>query len=103
MEADGGVGRGPGGPPHLGSFRNFSKSHDVIVGRAFMPAACFQQACSAIRSRPEGGCRLIARPTFRHWSFHTDSSAWGYFYASTNPKLAHGAEEGRAAMSHGDQ
>jgi len=29
-----------------------------------MPAACFQQACwSTDMSRPEGGCRLIARPT----------------------------------------
>jgi hypothetical protein len=39
----------------LGSFRNFVN----LVGRAFMPAACFQQACSSINmSRPEGGCRL---------------------------------------------
>jgi hypothetical protein len=28
----------------LGSFRIFTQSRDVIVGRAFMPAACCQQA-----------------------------------------------------------
>jgi hypothetical protein len=34
------------------------------VGRAFKPAACFQQALpSPPKSRPEGGCLLIARPT----------------------------------------
>jgi hypothetical protein len=35
-------------------------------GAGYQPAACFQQARSwlAKKSRPEGGCRLIARPTF---------------------------------------
>jgi hypothetical protein len=38
--------------------------HGVLVGRAIQPAACFQQASSvANKSRPERGCRLIARPT----------------------------------------
>src|SRR5580700_10251797 len=36
-----------------------------LVGRAIEPAACFQQALrrSQQGSRPDGGCRLIARPT----------------------------------------
>jgi hypothetical protein len=51
-------------PSHPSWVRFAILQSGVTVGRAFMPAACFQQACSEINmSRPEGGCRLIARPT----------------------------------------
>src|SRR5580704_17087443 len=71
-----------------------------VVRRAFEPAACFQQAFLSVknRSRPESGCRLIARPTSAndyiagaraitaiavaeaeiHWSWSNGNALWKY-------------------------
>jgi hypothetical protein len=44
--------------------RNANFSAVALCGAGYQPAACFQQAIFVDRkSRPEGGCRLIARPT----------------------------------------
>src|SRR5271163_621864 len=52
------------------------------------------------KSRPEGGCRLIARPTCLRLGFHTDSSAWRYVTHRNNPTPAHGVEVANKSSGH---
>src|SRR6202051_2839885 len=85
--------------------------HASLVGRAIQPAACFQQAFGIEnKSRPEGGCRLITRPTFEAGGFTlsvcensgADRSRWSRFYlisaGERNPKLTNLCENSLSCL-----